>query len=485
MVKRVLAVAAAIGAGLAVSRLRRRRPNDGASAVPRVTRVARNAELARLGTNVGATVAANKARRVFASAERKEQLDRELELKTSAQVAESLGHMKGALMKIGQMASYLDEGLPEHLRTALAQLQADAPPMSPELAAHVIEEELGAAPDKVFAEWDPIPMAAASIGQVHRAITKDEVAVAVKVQYPGVEKAILADLDNTDLMFQAMGLMFPGLDPAPLVSEIRDRLVEELDYQREADNQQIFVDYYEGHPFIHVPSVVRPLSAKRVLTTELAEGARFDEIDAWCQDEKNLAAEAIFRFVFRSLYRLHVFNGDPHPGNYLFRPGGQVTFLDFGLVKHFNPPEVETFESMIRTMVLSPDPEGFRQILEGVGLLHRGAPVTTEQLIDYMAHFYDFVQTDEVRTLTPEYASATLRKMFDTKNPVNKHVTVPASFVIIQRINLGLYAILARLNATANWRKIAEELWPTVSGPPSTELGQKEASWITSRTSPR
>jgi hypothetical protein len=136
-------------------------------------------------------------------------------------------------------------------------------------------------------------------------------------------------------------------------------------------------------------------------------------------------------------------------------------------------------------MVLSPDPEGFRQILEGVGLLHRGAPVTTEQLIDYMAHFYDFVQTDEVRTLTPEYASATLRKMFDTKNPVNKHVTVPASFVIIQRINLGLYAILARLNATANWRKIAEELWPTVSGPPSTELGQKEASWITSRTSPR
>src|SRR6185369_1569597 len=134
--------------------------------------------------------------------------------------------------------------------------------------------------------------------------------------------------------------MFPGLDPRPLVEELRHRLTEELDYTNEASNQRFFADAFAGHPFISVPRVIDELSTRRVLTTELAVGARFAEVEAWEPEERNLASEAIYRFVFRSIYQLNAFNGDPHPGNYLFQPGGRVTFLDFGLVKRYQPEEV-------------------------------------------------------------------------------------------------------------------------------------------------
>src|SRR5262249_7696286 len=203
-----------------------------------------------------------------------------------------------------------------------AGLQRDGPGMAPALASSVVRAELGDEPGRVFAQWDPHPMAAASIGQVHRAVTHKGEAVAVKVQYPGVDDAIRADLVNTDFLFRALSLLFPGLDPKPLVEELRARLVEELDYRIEASNQCLFAEWYRGHPYIHVPSVYAELSTERVLTTEFAEGARFADVEKWSQDERNAAAETIFRFVFRSIYRLHAFNGDPHPGNYLFQPGG-------------------------------------------------------------------------------------------------------------------------------------------------------------------
>ena len=167
-----------------------------------------------------------------------------------------------------------------------------------------------------------MPIAAASIGQVHRAITHDGRAVAVKVQYPGVDEAIGADLDNAGLLLRRHGLVFPGLDPGPLVDELRARLGEELDYRIEAANQRMFAELLRRPP-VH-PRARRAsttLSTGRVLTTELADGRPLRRgRRAWPQDERDLAAETIYRFVFRSLYRLHAFNGDPHPGNYLFRP---------------------------------------------------------------------------------------------------------------------------------------------------------------------
>ena len=183
---------------------------------------------------------------MFAGAHRHAELDEQFQLRTATQVAEALGNMKGAFMKLGQMASYLDVGLPDHVQEALAGLQQDAPPMSADLAAGVIEAELGAPPDRAFLEWDPVPIASASIGQVHRAITRDEQAVAVKVQYPGVDDAIRADMDSAGAIFGAMGLALPSFEPGPLVEEIRARVVEELDYAREARNTALFAEFFRG-----------------------------------------------------------------------------------------------------------------------------------------------------------------------------------------------------------------------------------------------
>lgn len=356
--------------------------------------------------------------------------------------------------------------------------------MAPELAAGVVEAELGSRPEVLFAEWDPVPIAAASIGQVHRALIHDGRAVAVKVQYPGVDEAIRGDLDNAGLIFGAMKLLFPGLDPKPLVAELRERITEELDYTLESNNQRRFADYYRDHPFIHVPDVVEGLCSARVLTTELATGARFAEVVGWSEEQRNLAAESIYRFVFGSIYRLHAFNGDPHPGNYLFGPDGRVTYLDYGLVKRFTPDELGPFESMIQTMVIDRDLAEFRRIVEEVGLLRPDASFTDDQIGEYFGHFYEFVLEDRPITMSSEYASLTVQRFFDTSGEhgeIMKAANVPPSMVIIQRINLGLYALLGELGATANWRRIAEELWPWVDGPASTELGRAEAEWRAAR----
>jgi predicted unusual protein kinase regulating ubiquinone biosynthesis (AarF/ABC1/UbiB family) len=481
-------VAAAIGAfgaaAAAYLAVKRAHEDERTSAVRSRRRAVRSVEMATLGAKTGGTYALHRARRVFASAERRDELDAEHQLRTAEQVADALGHMKGALMKLGQMASYLDQGLPQPVREQLAQLQADAPSMTPELAAQVVREELGQAPERLFATWDPVPMAAASIGQVHRAITEDGLAVAVKVQYPGVGEAIEADLDNAGLLLHVIAMVFPGVEPEPIVEELRVRVREELDYVQEADNQRLFTRYYDQHPFIHVPPVVEQLSSKRVLTTELAEGARFNELLTWSQEEKNLAAEAIYRFVFGSLYRRGAFNGDPHPGNYLFRPGGHVTFLDFGLVKRFTPGEIEMLARMSETFAVRRDMSAFRAVVTEAGFLKDSARFSDEQLRDYFKHFWEFVLEDEPMTTSPEWSSESVRRFFD---PTGEHgeimraANVPAAFVILQRINLGLGAVLGELRATRNWRRIAEEQWPFVNRPPSTPLGELEASWRASQ----
>ena len=474
----LVAVTAAVIAGARFAR--RRTAATGPTHLSATGRSARTAALAKFGARTGGSYATHRARSVFASADRQEALDEAFALRTAEQVAAELGNLKGAMMKLGQMASYLDQGLPSPVRMALADLRQDAPPMSAELAAGVLEAELGRGPDELFAEWDPVPLASASIGQVHKAITHDDRAVAVKIQYPGVDEAIRADLDNTDALFGAMGFIFSGLDPDAIVEELKERLVEELDYRLEADNQRLFADYYRDHPFIKVPDVVDELSTGRVLTTELSAGARWEEMLTWGQEERDRAGEAIYRFVFRSLYRLHAFNGDPHPGNYLFEPGGRVTFLDFGLVKRFTPDEVRLFDALIDAFVLRRDLADFRRILEDADVIRAGPELSDEQVADWMGHFYEFVLEDRPSSITPDYSSATMRQMFDVSGPnadIIRAANVPPSFVIIQRINLGLYAVLGELHATANWRRVANELWPFVDGPPSTRLGEEEAAW--------
>jgi hypothetical protein len=223
------------------------------------------------------------------------------------------------------------------------------------------------------------------------------------------------------------------------------------------------------------------LSTARVLTSELVAGSRFDELKRWDQRERDMAAETIYRFVFRSLYRLHAFNGDPHPGNYLFHGKGRVSFLDFGLTKRFTEDDLAPLIDGVRFMVIDGDGEKFRNAIERAGFLQAGAPVPTQAVVDRFGQFYGTVMRDAPMTITSAYASAIVKRFFDARSPLAPYSDVPRTYAILQRINLGMYAVLGSLNATANWRRIAEEIWPFVSGPPSTPIGEAEARWYQER----
>jgi len=353
--------------------------------------------------------------------------------------------------------------------------------MSPELAAGMIEAELGGPPDRIFERWDPEPIAAASIGQVHRAITADGLAVAVKVQYPGIAEMMAADLDNVSLLRRMLRVTAPSQDVDGLIDELRERVLEELDYRKEAVNQQRLHGYFAGHPTISVPAIVAELSTRRVVTSELVTGARFADIASWSQEERDLAGETLYRFVFRSLYEVHAFNGDPHPGNYLFHGGGKVTFLDFGMVKHFTPIDLLPLMQMARNLCVDDDPGRFRASLEEAGFLVPGAPLSDAEVADHLAVFYQLIRRSESVTVTSDYASAVVRRFFDVRSPVAQYARIPRSYVILQRINLGLFALLGEMKATANWRAIAEEIWPFMQAPPSTPMGRDELPWLASR----
>jgi predicted unusual protein kinase regulating ubiquinone biosynthesis (AarF/ABC1/UbiB family) len=467
-------VAAGAAAAVAARRLAAR---SGAGGL----RLSRGLAAVRLAVRGGMRYAGRAPRLFAAAGENREQLRNDLALQTAEDIATTLGAMKGVLMKIGQMASYVDDGLSPAVRRTLSRLQDSVPPMSPELAAAVVREELGVPPERAFARWDPEPIAAASIGQVHRAITHDGRAVAVKVQYPGIAETIAADLDNVSLLRRMLKITAPHQDVEALVAELRERVLEELDYRREAANQRRMAAYYDGHPTICVPKVIDELSARRVVTSELSAGARFSELAGWSQAERDLAAETIYRFVFRSLYEIHAFNGDPHPGNYLFHGGGRVTFLDFGLVKNFTAGELQPLVHMVRDLCVDNDPEAFRVSMEKAGFLAPGAPLSTETIIDHMAVFYETVRRPGPLTITEDYASKVVRQFFDLRSPVAAYASIPRSYVILQRINLGMFALLGQLHATADWRAIAEEIWPFVRGPASTPMGHAEAAWLASR----
>src|SRR3954465_10742243 len=287
------------------------------------------------------------------------ELEEKFAIKTAQDVAEVLGGMKGAIMKAGQMISFIAEGLPPEAQAALATLQADVPPMAPSLAESVVRAELGADPDRLFLQWSPVPVAAASIGQVHRAVLRDGRIVAVKVQYPGVDRAIRGDLDNAELLYRFFSsFALRGPDVKSLVDELRSRMGDELDYRLEAKNQAEFADLYRDHPFIRVPEVVSELSTGRVLTTEWVDGLPWAQFGASASPSaKQCAGEILFRFAQGSIHRHGVFNGDPHPGNYRFHDDGTVTFLDFGLVKRWSPGEFDR-PSPVLDATLHPDAVG-------------------------------------------------------------------------------------------------------------------------------
>jgi predicted unusual protein kinase regulating ubiquinone biosynthesis (AarF/ABC1/UbiB family) len=444
-------------------------------------RFERGLAAAQLAVRGGLRYAGSAPRLFVAAGEQRQQLRGDLAMQTADDITATLGTMKGVMVKLGQMASYVDDGLAPSVRRTLSRLQDSVPPMSAELAAGVIEDELGQRPEQLFERWDPEPIAAASIGQVHRAITRDGRAVAVKVQYPGIAEMMAADLDNVSLLRRMLRVTAPSQDVDALIAELRERVLEELDYRKEAVNQQTLHRYFEQHPTISVPEIVGDLSGRRVVTSELVTGSRFADILAWPQHERDLAGETLYRFVFRSLYEVRAFNGDPHPGNYLFHGDGKVTFLDFGMVKHFTDTDLQPLMQMARNLCVESDQASFRASLEEAGFLVPGAPLSDEQITDHLAVFYQLIRESRTVTVTSDYASSVVRRFFDVRSPVAQYARIPRSYVVLQRINLGLFALLGEMQATANWRAIAEEIWPFMQAPPSTPMGAAEVPWLASR----
>lgn len=423
--------------------------------------------------------AGTRARRLVTPAERRAELDAQFAIRTAEDVAKELGEMKGVLMKVGQMISFIAEGLPDEAQQALASLQADAAPMAPSLAASVVEEELGGPPERVFEEWVDLPVAAASIGQVHRAVTRDGREVAVKVQFPGASEAIEEDLDGAEVMYSMFAaLALNGFDARSFVDELRARMREELDYRLEARNIAEFARHFAGHPWVRIPALVPELSRSRVLTTEWVEGMDWETFSSTApQETKQRAGEVIWRFAQHSIMRLGRFNGDPHPGNYRFHHDGSVTFLDFGLVKRWTPGEWELLEPSLDAIVVHRDPELLVASMERSGFLAPGHGLDPQQVYDYVSSPYVPYLVDEF-TFTREWMGETLARIFDINGPhaeVIAKLNMPPSFVILDRVVWGVSAILGRLNVRNPWRAMLLEY--RTGAPPATELGAAEAAW--------
>ncbi len=389
-------------------------------------------------------------------------------------------------MKVGQLMGFILESLPDDAQQALASLQADAPPMAPALAEQVVRAELGDDPRKLFLDWESEPVAAASVGQVHRAVLRDGRRVAVKVQYPGVGDAIGADLDNAELLyglFSAFALK--GLDTHALVEELRARMVEELDYTREAANLRLFEEHYRGHPFVRTPVVVPEFSSKRVLTTEWIEGIGWAEFAAQADAAaKRRAGEIIWRFAQASVHRLGAFNGDPHPGNYRFQPDGSVTFLDFGMVKHWAPGEWERLSPCLDA-ILARDPDQLIRAMESVDFVPPDHTLDPTSVYDYVSTPYRPYLDDTFR-FTRDFVRDTIQRILDVKGPhadAIKQLNLPASFVILDRVVWGVSALLGKLEVEAPWRQMLIGYRDGDSR--GTPLGDAEHEWWVARSGAR
>jgi predicted unusual protein kinase regulating ubiquinone biosynthesis (AarF/ABC1/UbiB family) len=419
--------------------------------------------------------------RSFANPERAGEFLDGFHEQTARQLVDMLGEMKGAAMKLGQLASFYEFAAPgEYLgtyRDALTMLQSSAPPMDPEASKQVIEEEFGKGVDQLFAEFQDDAVAAASIGQVHRARLHSGEVVAVKVQYPGVDEAIRSDLKNVAALTKMSVAIAPNIDPKDVANEVKERVLEELDYRREATNQQRFAELFAGHPFIVIPRVYPYYCRARVITQEFIDGERFMTAFAKSQEERNRIAETLFRFFYGSLNRFMLFSADPHPGNYLLLPEGRVAFLDFGLVRAIDPGTLKLLLELVQALIHD-DRQAGRVALEGLGILHRRTPeidavwehlkLLNRPVLEDKEFRLDLTGIHEIAAVGFDPRS----KAFNTMRKVG----IPGVMVTFNRMSFGVASLLARLEATANWQAMAREMW--VGEPSSTELGKMEQEWL-------
>ncbi|AXK87534.1 ABC1 family protein [Nocardia farcinica] len=410
-------------------------------------------------------------------------------IRTTEQVVAVLGTMKGVAMKLGQMMSVLDldlvpEAHRERFQQRLAVLRNAAPTVPFEGMRRVVEEDFGAPLDAVFAEFEPEPIAAASIGQVYRARLHDGRVVAVKVQYPGIDAAVRADLKNLTMFRKVLQSAMPWVTPAVL-DELRLNIESELDYRAEAQTQAELAELYADHPFIVVPGTLLELSTTRVLVSEYLPGRGFDEIRGLPDADRNRIGEIIYRFYVGSLFEFAEFCGDPHPGNVLLLDDGRVGFLDFGLFNRMDPAHVR-FEITCLRAAAEERAEDLRQLMIQRGVIDSPEEIGAEECLEYVLAASEWCLVDEELTITPELASGAFLLAVDPRASEfagMKQQNLPPEHLFSRRADFLTFGMLGQLHTTANWHRIARE-W-LYDEDPVTELGRAHRQWLAQRTPPK
>lgn len=314
------------------------------------SRSGRFMKLAGMTASVAGRYASERVQSVFSSAEKVSDRKKVAYEKMADDIVETLGELKGAVMKIGQIASQTQDLLPKEFSEALKKLQKEAPPVDFSVIRQQVELALGGPLDQFFSSFDQTPFAAASIGQVHRAETLDHQQVVVKVQYPGVDKSCDSDLKQLRLTLKLGGLLkLPKASVDALFEEIRARLHEELDYENEARNIQMFAEFHRNHSHILVPTFYPELSTRHVLTLQYLSGDHADTLSekGYSQEVINQLGYHLFEMLAQHLFEFQKIHGDPHPGNFAFRKDGHIVIYDFGCIKMLKPAIVEAYRHAI------------------------------------------------------------------------------------------------------------------------------------------
>jgi len=393
--------------------------------------------------------------------------------KSAKAAAGVLGQMRGLAAKAGQMASYVDGLVPadkrEAFETALGALRAATPASDPDAIREVVEADLGAPIDELFASWEADPFASASIGQVHRATLHDGTEVAVKVQHPGIDTAVENDLKNAGLMANMKAFAFGAkMGIKEGMNEMADVFREELDYALEADRQEHFAALYADGTHIRIPAVIRDRCSKRVLTSVMVHGKSFEEACAADEALRITWAEVLWRFVIHSTIVGGVFNGDPHPGNFIFHDDGSVTALDFGCVIAISPERTEISRAL-HTAALTGDQAGFytaaRQMMEmpaDEGPPRGGEPLFHQLVLKFCRRLFDPIWHSPYR-VTQDWAASLVddcmnmaKKAIRTK--AGDMITMPEGMMFLNRLQFGFYSVLARFDVPVDYAAVEREV---------------------------
>ncbi|MEU6962641.1 ABC1 kinase family protein [Streptomyces chrestomyceticus] len=398
---------------------------------------------------------------------------RELQQRTADQLFRVLGELKGGAMKFGQALSVFESALPEEIagpyRAALTKLQEAAPPMPTDSVHAILAERLGADWRELFTEFEDKPSAAASIGQVHRAVWHDGREVAVKVQYPGAGAALLSDLSQLGRFARLLGPLIPGMDIKPLITELRDRVSEELDYALEAEAQQAHAEEFADDPDVRVPAVVH--QSDQVLVTEWMDGVPLSEIIAdGSQEERDRAGQLLARFLFSGTARTGLLHADPHPGNFRLLTGDapdgpaeqwRLGVLDFGTVDRLPDGLPSTIGTSLR-MTLDGEAEAVYELLREEGFVKESIELDPDAVLDYLLPIIEPAQVDDF-TFTRSWMRTQAARIADPRSPayqLGRQLNLPPSYLLIHRVTLSTIGVLCQLGATVRLRDELESWLP-------------------------